>query len=219
MYHSVPLITKSYMTACLITTLVVQFELIAPWMLYLNWGSIYKDFQVWRLATNFFFFGYFGLSYVFHMLFLVRHSMLLEDSSYRGKTGDFFFLYLFGASWLLGLDWLFWYTSLVKSPPIFLGPSLAMMVVYVWSRRNPNVRMSFLQLFTFTAPYLPWVIFGIEFLIGQSWSFFDLIGILVGHLYYYLQDVYPEISGRRLLHTPQILKTFLDAHDATPAEH
>jgi len=29
--------------------------------------------------------------------------------------------------------------------------------VYVWSRRNPFVQMSFLGLFNFTAPYLPWV--------------------------------------------------------------
>jgi Derlin-2/3 len=32
--------------------------------------------------------------------------------------------------------------------------------VYVWSRRNTNVTMSFLGLFNFTAPYLPWVILG-----------------------------------------------------------
>jgi hypothetical protein len=48
-----------------------------------------------------------------------------------------------------------------KAPSLlFLAPSLAFAVVYVWSRRNKNVTMSFLGLFTFTAPYLPWVILG-----------------------------------------------------------
>jgi len=93
---------------------------------------------------------------------------------------------------------------------MFLGPSLAMMVVYVWSRRNPNMRMSFLQLFNFNAPYLPWVILGIELLLGQSWSLFDLMGIAVGHVYYFLDDVYPRTTGRRWLKTPQFLKSLLD---------
>jgi len=29
--------------------------------------------------------------------------------------------------------------------------------VYVWSKQNPFIHMSFLGLFTFTAAYLPWV--------------------------------------------------------------
>ncbi|XP_061341010.1 derlin-2.2-like isoform X2 [Gastrolobium bilobum] len=31
------------------------------------------------------------------------------------------------------------------------------MMVYVWSKRNPFIHMSFLGLFTFTAAYLPWL--------------------------------------------------------------
>jgi len=84
------------------------------------------------------------------------------------------------------------------------------MVVYVWSRRNPNVRMSFLGLFTFNAPYLPYVIVGIEGLLGQSLSIFDILGIMIGHLYFFLEDVYPKYSGRRLLRTPSFLKTIFD---------
>ena len=40
----------------------------------------------------------------------------------------------------------------------FLGASLTFMMVYVWGRRNRYVQMSFLGLFSFTAPYLPWVL-------------------------------------------------------------
>lgn len=95
-------------------------------------------------------------------------------------------------------------TSIIPTRVLFLGPSLAFVVVYVWSRRNVNVRMSFLGLFTFNAPYLPWVILGFGLLLGQS-PLYDLLGIAVGHLYYFLEDVYPATSGRRLLKTPGIL--------------
>jgi Derlin-2/3 len=39
-----------------------------------------------------------------------------------------------------------------------LGSSLSFMMIYVWGRRNERVRMNFLGIIPFTAPYLPWVI-------------------------------------------------------------
>lgn len=60
------------------------------------------------------------------------------------------------------------------------------MMVYVWGRRNENVRMSFLGLFPFTAPYLPWVLLFFSILLGNS-ATIDLIGIVVGHVYYFLE--------------------------------
>jgi len=64
--------------------------------------------------------------------------------------------------------------------------------------------MSFLGFFNFTAPYLPWIILGFGYLLNQS-PIYDLLGIVVGHIYYYLADVYPQITGRRLLKTPTLL--------------
>ena len=91
---------------------------------------------------------------------------------------------------------------------MFLAPSLAFMIVYVWGRRNPHVSLSFLGLFTFTAPYLPWVILGFGVLLGQS-PILDALGIVVGHIYYYLEDVLPQLTGgRKLLVTPSLLYVF-----------
>ena len=49
------------------------------------------------------------------------------------------------------------------------------MLVYVWARRNPFVRMNFFGLLTFNAPYLPWVLLGFSLLLGNSVSV-DLLG-------------------------------------------
>ena len=43
--------------------------------------------------------------------------------------------------------------------------------------------------------------------------FYPLQGIAAGHVYYYLEDVYPAISGRRLLKTPAILKAVFPPED------
>ena len=65
---------------------------------------------------------------------------------YKRQTGDFIVMLAFGASCMVLLaPWISVH---------FLGSSLAFMMVYVWGRRNEGVRMSFLGLFPFTAPYL-----------------------------------------------------------------
>ncbi|CBI32987.3 unnamed protein product, partial [Vitis vinifera] len=88
---------------------------------------------------------------------------------------------------------------------IFLSNSLTFMMVYVWSKQNPFIHMSFLGLFTFTAAYLPWVLLGFSVLVGAS-AWVDLLGMIAGHAYYFLEDVYPRMTGRRPLRTPQFIK-------------
>ena len=86
------------------------------------------------------------------------------------------------------------------------------MMLYVWGRRNPYVRMTFFGILTFTAPYLPWVILGFSAMVGNN-LVTDLIGIGVGHLYYFFEDVYPivaDIRGwrvKRWLEAPDFLKS------------
>lgn len=79
------------------------------------------------------------------------------------------------------------------------------MLVYVWSRRNPYVRMNFFGLLNFQAPYLPWVLLAFSLLLGNA-ILVDLMGIAVGHIYYFLEDVFPNQSGGfRILETPKFM--------------
>lgn len=50
------------------------------------------------------------------------------------------------------------------------------MLVYVWSRRNPYIRMNFFGLLNFQAPFLPWVLMGFSLLLGNS-IIIDLLGM------------------------------------------
>ncbi|KAM8827398.1 derlin-2 isoform 2-T2 [Spinachia spinachia] len=97
---------------------------------------------------------------------------------------------------------------------VFLGQAFTIMLVYVWSRRNPNVRMNFFGLLNFQAPFLPWVLMGFSLLLGNS-IIVDLLGIAVGHVYFFLEDVFPnQPGGGRWLKTPSIIKMLFD----TPEE-
>ena len=86
------------------------------------------------------------------------------------------------------------------------------MMVYIWARtpENAGVRMSLMGLFPFNAPYLPWVLLIFSLFLGNHIEN-DLLGILVGHIYYFFDSVYPcvaEIRGwrqKKIIVTPFIL--------------
>ena len=208
-YRQMPVVTRSYLTLSFLTTAGCALELISPFSVYYNSNLIFRKGQVWRLATNFFFFGSLGMDFVFHMFFLSRYCRLLEEGTFRGRSGDFFWMLLFGAA------------SLNAVAPFvniqFLGSSLTFMMVYVWGRRNKNVNMSFLGLFAFTAPYLPWVLLAFSAALGSSPTT-DLLGVASGHAFYFLNDVYPTMTDRRLLRTPRVVKRAFGQDDSNEAD-
>lgn len=73
--------------------------------------------------------------------------------------------------------------------------------------------MNFLGILNFPAPWLPWVLLAFSTILGAS-PVVDLIGIFVGHVYYYLEDIVPRMPGRfrgkKLIFTPRILKYLMD---------
>jgi hypothetical protein len=164
--------------------------------------------------------------------------------------------------------------------------------VYVWGRRHQYVNLSFLGIFNFTAPYLPWVLLAFSVVLRSS-PVVDLLGMVAGaarpctaataaaaqfrrarfrsalcglecrlgmpslaqqrrdrqplarcglrghglaegacgharqaaialtltlcatgHCYYFLEDVYPRITGRRPLRTPALLALLFPADDS-----
>lgn len=86
------------------------------------------------------------------------------------------------------------------------------MMVYVWGRRHPRQVVNFLGVISFSAPYLPWVLLLFSFVVGSS-PVMDLLGILAGHIYYYMTDVYPQMSGVSLLKTPRVLQMLVGNED------
>ena len=73
------------------------------------------------------------------------------------------------------------------------------------------------------APWLPWVLLGMGILLHHN-PLADLLGIAAGHVYYFLEDVYPRprsqggLGGPRVLTTPAIIAgLFAQPDDDIPA--
>ncbi|CAJ0581176.1 unnamed protein product, partial [Mesorhabditis spiculigera] len=202
LYTEMPPITRGYVTACVLSTLATQFDFLSPLQLYFNWELILYRYQFWRLFTSFCYFGPFGLNFFFNMVFIYRYCQMLEEGSFRGRRADFVFMFIFGGI-LMTMCGIFLQIQ-------FHGHAFTMMLVYIWSRRNPHIRMNFFAALTFNAPYLPWVLLFFSVLLGNN-ALVDFIGIACGHLYFFLEDVFPhQPNGMRLLKTPALLQYIFD---------
>ena len=204
-YHEIPVISRVYLTAAIGTSTACFMDLISPFTLYYNYDLIVHKQQFWRIFSSFVFLGSFSLDFLFHLYFVVRYCRLLEEGPYRGKRADFLFMLLFGALCMLAVVAC---TSMFAKMK-FLGHPFGLFMTYIWSRwpENVHVRMSLLGLFTFSAPYLPWVILLFSMFIGNPIET-DALGIIVGHIFYFLDSIYPQVaeargwSRKRILVTP-----------------
>jgi hypothetical protein len=136
-YWSMPVVTRLYFTGCCAVTLLCALDLITPFDVYYNWHAVAQRGQVWRVVTNFLFFGNFGIDFLFHMYFIVRYSRGLEEGrAFAGRPGDFLFCLAFGMAAIMAAAP---FTSM-----LFFGQSLSFMLVYLWAKRNPDMQISML---------------------------------------------------------------------------
>lgn len=79
-------------------------------------------------------------------------------------------------------------------------------VLHIWCQLNKDVIVTFWFGTRFRAIFLPWVLLGFN-LVMSGGGLMELIGILIGHLYFFLAFQYPqELGGPSLLSTPGFLK-------------
>uniref|UniRef100_A0A2K6F2C5 Derlin n=1 Tax=Propithecus coquereli TaxID=379532 RepID=A0A2K6F2C5_PROCO len=141
-------------------------------------------FQIWRPITATFYFPVgpgTGFLYLVNLYFLYQYSARLETGAFDGRPADYLFMLLFN-----------WICILLLIP-------LITSVLYVWAQPNRAMIVSFWFGTRFKACYLPWVILGFNYIIGGS-VINELIGNLVGHLYFFLIN---------FLSTPQFLYRWL----------
>jgi len=151
------------------------------------------------------------------MMEKVRYCRQLEEGDFRGRTANFVLMILFSI-----------FLIAMVAPFVhvhnFLGSALTFMMTYVWGRRNEDVKMSLLGLVTFNAPYLPWVMLSFSLLFGNPVAM-DVIGIFVGHIYYYLEYIYPVIAQirgwkiQRIMEPPRILHWLCGTLDDRFGQH
>jgi Derlin-2/3 len=201
-YQSLPPVTRTYATVVFLTTCATALGLVNPRSLILYWPLVFGKYQVWRILTTFFFIGGFSFPFVIKMIWIVNYGGALERSKYSfNEVPTYLFLMLFSATSLVLI-------SLLIKPLglMLLADPFIFTLIYIWSKSFPTERVSILGLFQVQAFYLPFAFAGITVIMGGS-PIPDIVGIVVGHVFYYLMEIYPFQYNRRLIQTPQFLRT------------
>ncbi|GAB5033861.1 derlin-like protein [Nannochloropsis oceanica] len=207
-FKSLPPITRAYLIAAFFSTIFSHFGIVSPRKLIWDWEGL-KNFQLWRLITPFTFFGGLGMPFVMQLFMLVQYSSRYEISPFNtgggGGSSDYAMMLIFGAGALHILN--------LYMGKMVLGSCLVMMITYVWSCREPHSMVSFWG-FTLEAMYLPWALTALQFLMnGQQGLSDPLMGIAVGHVYFFLIDTLPVEYDWDVLKTPNFL---VDAFEGPP---
>lgn len=159
--------------------------------------------QFWRLFTNFFFMGKFSINWIVRFLWLLQYGTIVEGQTFQFEPAGFVFLMLFGMVSMLGISFACW--ALLNMPFYFNGSTMVFMLLYVWSRQFPDQQVSIYGLFKVLSFYVPFIWIGIDFLISGGIPWDSVAGIFIGHMHYYLTNLYPAVSGRNVLKTPTFL--------------
>jgi Derlin-2/3 len=186
-------------------TLAANFQVFAPSQMFFSWQAIQNKFELWRLLACFCYAGPFDISTLFGVYMLLQFSKQYEsggpfNTGAGGGTADYAFCLLFGAVVLLisypGV------LLVMDVAPVFTR-NLVYFVLYVWSRRHSTANANIWGV-PIPGVYLPFAYLALSVFMGNSYA--DMLhGLAVGHLYYYLADVVPQVTGKDILRTPQFL--------------
>lgn len=88
-----------------------------------------------------------------------------------------------------------------------MSNALNFVMTYYWGRKSKNLVVNFMGVITMRAPYLPWFYLILSYLLDSDFKT-DIIGIIIGHLFFFTKDILPRINSSgnlRLFKTPEIL--------------
>ncbi|ESO82769.1 hypothetical protein LOTGIDRAFT_205920 [Lottia gigantea] len=199
-FRSIPPITKYWFTGSIVLPLAGRIGLFSPMWMILHFQSFIYKFQFWRPLTAVLYYpiaGPKGFHYLINLYFLYSYSTRLETGIFDGRPADYIFMLFF--NWICLVILGFATDLMLLMDPMILS------VLYVWCQLNKDQIVSFWFGTRFKAMYLPWVLLAFNMVIGQG-GLQELLGIVVGHLYFFLMFKYPQdFGGNRMINVPSFL--------------
>lgn len=201
-YRRLPPITKWMATGTFLCTLLFVLELLPASLLILDMRLVVTRLHLWRLLSNYLFLGPFRFSWIIQMYLFCQFSAKLEKAAiFEDYVSSYLYFLLFQ---MLSLD-LFSVCVAYPRGLAMMAPSLNFAILYYWSRREPYAQVG-LWGFSIEAYKFPFILMVLDVMLGNS-VIPNILGLLSGHLYYFLRELLPAERGYNLLGRPPI---FLD---------
>nr|UXY88290.1 protein degradation protein DER1 [Cryptomonas curvata] len=199
--NSFPPVTRGFLIMSISVNFLCFTNILKPMNIFLNYKLVIDFFNLWRLFSHIFFFGQIGVKSFFYIFFFIRYSKALENFSFQGRGEDYLYLLFTGNSIMLLL-------KLFVPSANFLGPGITFMIVYIWGKKNAQQLINLVDILHIKGSSLPFLLMISSHFMKQKTLKLDIMGIIAGHLYYYLEEIYPRLSGgHRVISSPKILRT------------
>lgn len=202
-FKNLPTFTRYWFGLSVAFALVGRIGLISPYSLILTYDHFIKGFQIWRPLTALFYYPLSpstGFHYLMNLYFLYNYSLRLEQGIFSSTPGDYFYMLLF--------NWICIVVIALFGNIMLLMDPMVLSVLYVWCQLNKDQIVQFWFGTQFKAMYLPWVLLAFNMILSGG-GIYEIVGILVGHLYFFLKFKYPqEFGGNRFLETPNMISQY-----------
>ena len=98
-------VTRYFMGTTFLLSFCMTYKIISPYSLFLTFEKAFKEFQLWRLVTTFFFAGEFSMNFLFGMM-MTYWGVNNIEKHFAGKATDLTTLMLFNAVTVMLFGWL-----------------------------------------------------------------------------------------------------------------
>lgn len=150
---------------------------------------ILDEKQYWRIFTSVLYSGRFSVPFVLQKFFEFQLNSTIEQRYFNGHTLEYFIFVMLGCTLVIICRFLEWVTS------PFLCSMSHSVIIYVGSKVLPDLIVQIFGI-PLTMRYVP-IAFGIlQFYFGGLEGCREhLIACCIGHILWYLREVFPVIAG------------------------
>lgn len=200
-YYSIPPFSRYYLTTIFVLSFMTTYMNTGfIFYLILNYDFVFKKFQFWRLFTNILVIGRFSMNFL--MFCLMFYSIVVKSERqaiYIKRYAEFLMMIFY---LIISINLLNYLSYLIFQilPGITLTNQFLHGLIYIDSKRDPE-RFSQIYFITIKNAYVPFCFMLFHILTGGS-IYDDIIGILAGHLYFFLKDIIPITYHKDILVTP-----------------
>ena len=189
-------VTRAIIVSSLILMALTSFKVVDPIDLFFDLKLILQNKEWYRLFTSVFYFGKFDLMTIIKIIGFGHFASLVESAVFSAKTGSFVVFLMFSSFFL--------YLSAAITNEMFFGSSLASICFYIFTKHFTRQSVHLLGFpFPIRASYVPFIYVVLALYRGGPRAMIpDVLGILIGHLYFYLHDVLAVRFGTNFLEPP-----------------
>ncbi|OJT03449.1 Derlin-2 [Trametes pubescens] len=176
--RKIPPVTRFLCASSLAVTLPVLLQILPIYKVVFVKEFVTQKFEIWRVFTSFFL-GSSGINFIFDLAMLYRNSNELETTHFPRRSSDYAWQLSLAGLAILGLN--------VPLGTFVHTRALLLALTYVSSRlAPPGSQTSFFGLITFPVIYLPYMLVGMDLLMGgPGAAAISISGAVVGHLWWW----------------------------------